>query len=178
MSAIIKCPGPGKYSAWMKKKPVAILSIVAVTIMLGYLFFLSWLIGLLFCKYMSGRSDGERGKVRSIVVPLRGWKVHLHHWFYAGCILVISSTTGVHVLAPIITYGFLGGFIFQGIYYYSDWHRIVIRKREIAPASVNRAEVTRKDPAEFDILVDDILQLTSNREDMRKIVTLDKSSHS
>ncbi len=136
MIAIIKYSGRGKYSAWMKKKPAAILSIAAVIILLGYIFFLSWLVGLLLCKYMSGRSAGERGKVRSIVVPLRGWKIHLHHWFYAGCLLVVSSTTGVHILAPIITYGFLGGFIFQGIYCYSDWHRIVIRKRETATAEI------------------------------------------
>jgi len=49
----------------MKKKLFTILSAVVLTITLGYLFLLSWLISFLASKYIAGKSTGERGKVRS-----------------------------------------------------------------------------------------------------------------
>lgn len=141
-------------SVWMKKKPVAILSTVVVSIALGYLFFLSLLLGILVCTYISGKSDGERGKLRSISIPLRRRKIHLHHWFYAACLLIYSFTTGIYLLAPIITYGFLSGFVFQGIYSYSDWHRIVVSKHKATPTAVERPKIIQIGQGEFAISED------------------------
>lgn len=141
MSLVVQDVEPSRRSAWMKKKPVAILSIVVVSIALGYLFYLSWLLGFLVCKYMSGKSVGERGKVRSIVIPLRRWKLHLHHWLCAVFILLFSGMTSIHLLTPIITYGFLSGFVFQGIYCYSDWHRIVVSRRKTAPSAAEKPKI-------------------------------------
>ena len=113
----------------MKKKLVTILVTIAASITLGYLFILSWLLGFLASRQLAGKSAGERGKVRSIILPLRGWWFHLHHWLYSLCLIAFSSATGIHFLSPIITYRLLGGSIFQGIYSYSDWHVILIRRR-------------------------------------------------
>ena len=66
----------------MKKKLVSVLLAIAATITLGYLFFLSLLLGFLASKYVAGKSVGERGKVRSIVIPFRRGGTHLHHWLY------------------------------------------------------------------------------------------------
>ena len=96
--------------------------------MLGYLFFLSLLLGFLASKYVAGKSVGERGKVRSIIIPFRGWGIHLHHWLYSLCLIGCSFATGFHFLTPTITYGLLGGLVFQGIYCYSDWHIILNRR--------------------------------------------------
>ena len=112
----------------MKKKLIAILLTIVVSVTLGYLFFLSWLLGFLAGKYVAGKSIGERGKVRSIVIPLRSWGIHLHHWLYALGLIGLSSTTGMHFLTPTITFGLLGGLVFQGIYCYGDWHRILISR--------------------------------------------------
>jgi len=57
----------------MKKRLFAISLLIVATIMLGYLFLLSWLLGFLSSKYVAGKSVGERGKVRSIVIPFRRW---------------------------------------------------------------------------------------------------------
>ena len=89
----------------MKKRLFTILSTGVFTIILGYLFLLSWLIGFLASKYMAGKSIGERGKVRSVVIPLRRWGVHLHHWLYSLLLISLSFTTGMHFLTPAITYG-------------------------------------------------------------------------
>jgi len=114
----------------MKKRLFAILSTVVFTVMLGYLFILSWLIGFLASKYLAGKSVGERGKVRSVVIPLRRWRIHLHHWLYSLFLTGLSFTTGVHLLTPEITYGLLGGLVFQGIYCYGDWHIILISRNQ------------------------------------------------
>ena len=113
----------------MKKKLVTILLTIAATIMLGYLFLLSWLLGFLATKHVAGKSVGEQGKVRSVIIPfIRGWGIHLHHWLYSLGLIGFSSATGIHFLTPTITYGLLGGLVFQGIYCYSDWH-VILNKR-------------------------------------------------
>ncbi len=114
----------------MKRRLFAILSTIVFTIMLGYLFLLSWLIGFLASKYLAGKSVGERGKFRSVVIPLKKWGVHLHHWLYSLFLISLSSITGVHFLTPEITYGLLGGLVFQGIYSYGDWHIILISRNQ------------------------------------------------
>ena len=126
----------------MKKKLVAILSIMVISITLGYLFFFSWLLGFLASKYVAGNSVGERGKVRSLAIPFIRWRIHFHHWFYSVCLIGVSSTTGIHFLTPAITYGLLAGLVFQGIYCYGDWH-VMLTSRSLATAGNHlRGEVT------------------------------------
>jgi hypothetical protein len=116
----------------MKKRVLAILSAITFMFMLGYLFTLSLLLGLLTSKFIAGKSTGAKGKIGSVVIPFGRWKIHLHHWLYSLWLMGISFVTGVHFLSPIITYGFLGGSTFQGIYYYGDWHVILIRRKQKA----------------------------------------------
>jgi len=66
-------------------------------------------------------------KVRSVVFEFRNWKFHLHHWLLCLGIL-ISAFVYDFLPFPPFSYGFLGGLIFQGIYCYSDWNKILIRK--------------------------------------------------
>jgi len=172
MKSIVKYVGLSRYRTWPKKKPVTILSIVVVSIMLGYLFFLSCLLGFLVCKYTSGKTIGERGKVRSIVIPFRRWNIHLHHWLCAGCLLVFCGITSAHLWTPVITYGFLVGFVFQGIYYYSDWHRIVIGRHKTKSTAVKRTRIVQNGPAEFTMSGDDASQVTSRIEGLKSAVTL------
>jgi len=112
----------------MKKKLAAIISTIIASIALGYLFLLGWLVGLLASKYVAGKSAGQRGKVKSIIIPFGRWKVHFHHWLYSLWLIGLSSATGVCFLTPTITYGLLAGVAFQGIYYYSDWHVVLINR--------------------------------------------------
>ena len=114
----------------MKKGIIIVLSATILMVMLGYLFILSLILGLLTSKYIAGKSTGTKGKIGSIVIPFGRWKIHLHHWLYSLWLMGISFVTGVHFLSPIITYGFLGGSTFQGIYSYGDWHVILIRRKK------------------------------------------------
>lgn len=115
----------------MKKRLVAISSTIVAAFMLGSLFPLAWLLGFLASKYVAGNSVGERGKIRSIIIPFRRWSIHLHHWLYSLFLIILSSTTSMHFLTPSVTYGLLGGLVFQGIYCYNDWHVILISRRQI-----------------------------------------------
>ena len=98
--------------------------------MLGYLFALSLLLGLLTSRFIAGKSTGVKGKIRSIVIPFGKQRVHLHHWLYSLWLIGISFVTGFHFLSPLITYGFLGGSMFQGIYSYGDWHVILVKQKQ------------------------------------------------
>jgi hypothetical protein len=112
----------------MKKKIIVVLSAIAFPFMIGYLLALGLLLGFLTSKFLAGKSAGEKGKLGSIIIPLMGLRIHLHHWLYSLWLMGISFVTGVHFLSPIITYGFLGGSAFQGIYSYGDWHVILLRR--------------------------------------------------
>ena len=115
----------------MKTKSVAVASVVATSITLGYLFLISWFLSFIVCKYLSSKSEGEPSKVVSIIIPVGRWKIHLHHWLCSLGLIGLSTTMGVYFLTPAVTYGLLGGLVFQGVYCYSDWHRIVLSRDRI-----------------------------------------------
>ena len=114
----------------MKSKLVAIISTVIAGFMLGYLFLLSLLIGFLASKYVAGKSTGKQGRLKSITIPFRRWRVHLHHWLYSLWLIGFSFLTGLYFLTPTITYGLLGGSAFQGVYCYGDWHIVFISRHK------------------------------------------------
>jgi hypothetical protein len=41
---------------------------------------------------------------------------------------VVLALTGYHILTPELSYGALAAIVFQGIYCYEDWYRIIERK--------------------------------------------------
>lgn len=112
----------------MMKKFVTILLTIVASIWLGYLFLLTGLLGFLASKYVAGKSSGEKGRIGSIIIPFRRWAIHLHHWLYSLGLMGLSSAIGLYLLSPTVTYGILGGSVFQGIYCYNDWHIIAISR--------------------------------------------------
>ncbi|MFC1962367.1 hypothetical protein ACFLWN_04955, partial [Chloroflexota bacterium] len=66
----------------------------------------------------------------------------LHHWLYSLFLASLSFTTGMHFLSPEITYGLLGGLVFQGIYCYGDWHVVLVRRQQpgMKESSVNTSK--------------------------------------
>jgi len=113
----------------MKRKLVCISPLLTAGIILGYLFFVGWLLGFLLTKYMAGKTSGKPGRIKSIVIPFGNYKIHFHHWLISSGIIILSLIMDVRFLAAAISYGVLSGSVFQGIYYYSDWHRILITRR-------------------------------------------------
>ena len=112
----------------MRKKVATIGPVVLAGISLGHLFVLSWLLGLLGSRFIAGKSTGKRGRLKSIRIPFLRWRLHIHHWLYSLLLMGLSSALGLHFISPSVTYGLLGGSVFQGIYFYSDWHIIATPK--------------------------------------------------
>lgn len=109
-----------------RKKLFCIISILIAVIFLGYFFLVGWLLGFLVSKLGGGRRTGERGRVKSILIPFGKHKIHIHHWIIALLLIPVGFFVYVPLLPPVIMCGFLSGIAFQGIYSYRDWHKIVI----------------------------------------------------
>ncbi len=109
------------------KKKITLLILVSTGIILGYLSFIAWSVGFLLAKYVGSKKVGEPSKVRSYIIPLGKYQVHLHHWLLSSCAIIIFTVfRGANVLPPDLFYGFFGAIVFHGIYFYSDWHRVLI----------------------------------------------------
>ncbi len=111
------------------RKKIALISVIVGFCLCGVLCYKTWILAFCITKYLSGRTDGRQGIIRSIIIPCRNYQFHLHHWFIAVIIGSVCAVKGIYILAPQISYGFLSAIIFQGIYCYEDWHRIIKRKR-------------------------------------------------
>lgn len=111
------------------RKRIVLISLIAALFLLGILSYWSWVAGFVVTKYLSGRKDGKQGIVRSITVPWRNYRLHIHHWFICLIGGGIFAVKGFYIVSPEVFYGSLSAVIFQGIYCYGDWYRIVMRSR-------------------------------------------------
>jgi len=80
----------------------------------------------------AGEEVGKIGRVPSIIFNLGNWQLHLHHWLISLAILifVFSFLAKKYKIPNILLFfgsGFLIGLIFNGIFCYDDWHKILIR---------------------------------------------------
>ncbi|XOB42462.1 MAG: hypothetical protein ACKKMP_00145 [Candidatus Nealsonbacteria bacterium] len=95
--------------------PVALLSL---KIFFGGVF------GYLLARFLSG-------KIGSVVFGIGSFKFHFHHWLMGALALGLIFLYEVSPLMDQLFYGFIGGIIFQGIFNYADWHRILFKKRKL-----------------------------------------------
>ena len=123
------------------RKKILLISLIVILFLLGILCYKSWIAGFIITKYLSGREDSKQGIVRSIIIPWRNYKFHLHHWIIfliGGAICVLK---GFYILTPEVFYGLISGAIFQGIYCYGNWYRIFMKSRRMTQTS--RGIITR-----------------------------------
>jgi hypothetical protein len=97
------------------------LALFSLEIYFGALF------GYLIAKSLSGKQPGQPGKIKSLAFNIGKYKLHLHHWLL-GLGILISAIWYQFLPFPQFSFGFLGGVVFQGIFSYPDWHRILIKK--------------------------------------------------
>lgn len=129
------------------RKKIALISVIVGFCLCGVICYKTWIIVFVITKYLSGRKDGRQGIVRSIIIPWRNYQFHLHHWFIALIIGGVCVVKGFYILAPQISYAFLSAIIFQGIYCYGDWYRI-IKRRKTLPVCVRRTPLLSGDGLE------------------------------
>ena len=120
------------------KRKITLLILVLTGIILGYLSFITWALGFLIARYLGSKTVGKPSKLRSYIIPLGKYRVHLHHWILsAHAIMLFALLKGANVLPPDLFYGFFGSIIFHGIYYYSDWYKVFIPRSGQSSVAVN-----------------------------------------
>jgi hypothetical protein len=115
------------------RKKIVLIGLVAVFLFLGVFCYKTWFAAFFMTKLLSGHAEGRQGIIRSIVIPWRDYRLHLHHWFLALVLGGAFLAKGFYILPPEVFYGFLSAVIFQGVYCYEDWYRI-IKRRGVLPA--------------------------------------------
>jgi hypothetical protein len=114
-----------------RKKLLLISIVLAIVVLLSFSYYL-WcvggMVGYVAAKLSSGKKTGVRGRVKSIVLPVRKYQLHLHHWFLAMVTLIICIVTGFYVITPQLFYGSMCGLVIQGLYCYDDWFHLIKRK--------------------------------------------------
>jgi hypothetical protein len=123
------------------RKKIILFGLLTAGVFWGYSFYLSWAIAFAISKFCGGRENGRPGKLRSVIIPWREYQFHLHHWLLASLVGAISAINGFSLVSPGVFYGFLGGLVFQGLYCYTDWHRIVISKK-VLPATLEAEQLS------------------------------------
>ena len=113
------------------RKKIVLIGLIAVFILLGILSYRVWFPAFAATKFFSGRTDGKQGIVRSIIIPWRNYELHLHHWLLALIVGGVLALKGILIPTPEIFYGTLGAVVFQGIYCYQDWYRIIRRRNVV-----------------------------------------------
>ena len=123
----------------VKRKRLLLGILIAAAIVLGYLsLYLSYVFliaGFAAAHIGGGKHAGLPGRVHSLTLSWRSYRLHIHHWLVAFLISGICALKGFYVITPEVFYGFLAGLIFQGIYFYDDWHRIIFRHRKAEAVS-------------------------------------------
>jgi hypothetical protein len=114
------------------RKKIVLISVIVGFCLCGVLCYKTWIIAFVITKYLSGRTDGKQGIVKSIIIPWRNYQFHVHHWCIALIVGGVCFAKGFYILAPEISLGFLSAIVFQGIYCYGDWYRIIKRRKTLS----------------------------------------------
>lgn len=80
----------------------------------------------IFSKYLI-----ENGKVDCIYIDCGKWKIHLHHWIMGAVFLLIVWFIDYFYL-PRFFIGVISGIIAHDIYDFNDWHKVLVKNKEVA----------------------------------------------
>jgi len=73
-----------------------------------------FIVELLFRKFL------KKKEIRFMIFNFKGWEMHIHHWFWPACVIIIAGLSSFLSL-PIFIAGFLSGLIFHDIYTDDKW---------------------------------------------------------
>ena len=138
------------------RRKIVLISLIAVFSFLGIFCYKTWFVAFAAAKYLSGRTDGKQDIVRSIIIPWQNYQLHLHHWFLALIVGGVFAVKGFYILAPEVLYGFLSAIIFQEIYCYGDWYRIIKRKSVLLTSAQPMSLASGNDPEHRTSMIEEI----------------------
>lgn len=89
------------------------------------------LAGYFAAHFFAGKKTSEPGRFPSLVFEVQDYRIHLHHWLVFLVVLVGATLFNFFLFTPFLFYGFFGGAIFQGLWHYEDWPRIVSKQKKV-----------------------------------------------
>jgi len=97
------------------RKKIVLIGLIAVFIFLGIFCYKTWLITFTVT-----------------IIPWRNYQLHFHHWLLALIIGLVCLMRNSYIVTPEVFYSSLSAIIFQGIYCYEDWYRIIKKKNTLS----------------------------------------------
>lgn len=107
----------------MNKKGISLtiaLTLISLQLGLGIIF------GYFTARLLAGKQTGQQGRIKSLAFQIGNYKLHLHHWLLSLGVLVFAFLFNLFHFH--FFYGFIGGWIVQGVFSYKDWKRILSKK--------------------------------------------------
>jgi len=87
--------------------------------------YMGMILGYLSGRIFAGKKEKEQGIIKSLIIHLKDWQIHIHHWFWAVGLLALAFVFNWYF--PKLAYGFLGGVALHGFYSYGDWYKIITK---------------------------------------------------
>ncbi|MBU0757126.1 MAG: hypothetical protein KKF44_03605 [Nanoarchaeota archaeon] len=89
------------------------------------------ILGYITASVFAGQKTGEKGVIGALIVHYHKLKIHIHHWIIGLLLLVVYISIDLFFFdinpTPVdyAVMGFFIGVIFQGVFHYSDWKKII-----------------------------------------------------
>lgn len=107
----------------MNKKGISLtIALALISLQLG----LGIILGYFTIRFLAGKQTGRQGIIKSFTFQIGDYKLHLHHWLYSLIVLIFVLFFDFYYSQFV--YGFLGGWIIQGIFSYKDWKKILSKR--------------------------------------------------
>jgi len=107
----------------MNKKGIGLtiaLALISLELGLGIIF------GYFTARLLAGKKAGQQGIIKSLALQIGNYKLHLHHWLLSLGVLVFAFFFNLFHFH--FFYGFIGGWVIQGVFSYKDWKKILIKR--------------------------------------------------
>jgi len=109
----------------MNKKGIGLtIALALISLQLG----LGIILGYFTARFLAGKQTGHQGIIKSLAFRVGNYKLHLHHWLLSLGVLAFAFFFNFFHFH--FFYGFIGGWVIQGIFSYKDWKRILSKERE------------------------------------------------
>ena len=109
----------------MNKKGISLtiaLALISLQLGLGIIF------GYFTARFLAGKKAGQQGIIKSLTFQFGDYKLHLHHWLLSFGVLAFAFFFNLFHFH--FFYGFIGGWVFQGVFSYKDWKKILIKRNQ------------------------------------------------
>jgi MFS family permease len=114
----------------MNKKGIGLtIALTLISLQLG----LGIILGYFTARFLAGKKTGQPGIIKSLAFQIGDYRLHLHHWLLSLGVLVFALL--FNLFYSHFFYGFIGGWVIQGIFSYKDWKKILIKKNERSPSN-------------------------------------------